>query len=82
MFFGSRWLAFALVLILVGLWWCYQIWDRRHEDIRVLRESKDIVERGVVIGFWISGLVVAVLLGTFGVSTVVDFVTRLRDAFR
>lgn len=82
MFFGGRRFAFQVFLVILGICWCASIWRRRHEDIRVIRESKDVVERGVVIGFWLSALFVALLLGTYGVSTVVEFVSMLRDIVR
>ena len=82
MLFGYRWLAVKMLLVFAGLWWCAEIWQRRREDIRCLRESKDAVERGVVIAFWLSALFVAALLGTFGVATVVEFVTKLLDIVR
>jgi hypothetical protein len=81
-FFGYRWLAIKMLLIIAGIWWCAEIWGRRHEDLRVLRESKDVVERGVVIAFWLSALFVAVLLGTYGLATLVELLNMARDIVR
>ena len=82
MFWGGHWFKLKMLLIVAGVWWCAHIFGRRHEDIAVMRESKDAVERGVVIGFWLSALIVAALLSTYGVATIVEFATRIRDIVR
>jgi hypothetical protein len=82
MYSGWHWLRFKILLVVAGIWWCAQIFNRRHEDIAAIRKSRDLVERSVIIGFWLSALVVATLLGTFGVATVVEVVTMVRDLAR
>lgn len=46
-------LVLQILLLIAAGWWCREIWERRHSDIDAVRNSKDAVERGVVIGFWI-----------------------------
>ena len=71
-----------LLLFIAGVWWCAHIFGRRHEDITVMRDSKDAVERGVVVGFWLSALIVAALLSTYGVTFVAQSGAMIRDIAR
>lgn len=77
-----RWFAFKMLLVMAGVWWCAEIFKRRHEDIAALRQSRDLVERGVIVGYWLSAVAVAMLLATFGVATVSEFATMVCNIAR
>ncbi len=59
---GGRILAGKIILIILGAIWTIEIFKRRHEDIETLKVSKDNIEKGVVIGFWIATTIIAWIL--------------------
>lgn len=59
---GMRIFAIKLVLIILGIIWIVEIFKRRHEDIETLKVSKDGIEKGVVIGFWIVTAIIVWIL--------------------
>ena len=47
------------VLLVGGVWWCKEIWGRRHSDIIEFKESDDSVKKGVIAFFWLTTVPIA-----------------------
>jgi hypothetical protein len=48
------------ILMVLGGWWCKEIFERLSDDIAEVRQPDNPLARGVIIGFWI--LTVFILL--------------------
>ena len=72
MAFTRYWLAFKIILIIAGIYWCIAIFQRRHDDITTIRESDEPADRYIVYGFWAVTLVILILLLAFGIPTLVE----------
>lgn len=53
------------VLLVGGIWWCKEIWGRRHSDISEFKESDDKVKKGVIVFFWLVTVPIAALVANF-----------------
>ena len=47
------WILIWAGLFAGAVYWCKLIFDRRHRDVRRLKESTDRAEKGVIIFMWI-----------------------------
>lgn len=63
--FGSYGLIVQAALLVGGLWWCKEMWGRRHSDISELKESDDNVRKGVIVFFWLLTVPIAALVANF-----------------
>ncbi len=55
--------AFALVgLYILGLWWCYEVIGRFREDVKEIRELKEITRRAAIIFIWAITAIIAIVL--------------------
>ena len=71
-------LGFQLLLLIAGIAWCVQAWQRLPGDMANVRRSKDALTRRLVVGYWVAtGLILAGLM-EFGPGVVVRFVHLLR----
>ena len=58
-------LALAALYIL-GLWWCYEVIGRFREDVKEIRELKEITRRAVIIFIWAITAIIAIVLIVYG----------------
>ena len=59
-----------LIFLILGCLWCKEIVGRIHEDLDCLKNSKNNVQRGVVIFFWVLTLIIALTIANFLVGLV------------
>jgi hypothetical protein len=76
------WLATKLLLLFVGLMWCFEAWKRRHEDFGRLRDANNPAERNMVIIYWLLTTIVVVLLATSGTATVSELTAMIKNVAR
>lgn len=48
-------------LFWLGLRWCQDVWNRRHEDIEILRTSENVVRKVVIVFYWVLSLAIPVV---------------------
>jgi hypothetical protein len=65
MFVPSFGVLIRAILLVAGLWWCKEMWDRFPADRKRLKESQDAGEKGVIIFFWALTVGIAFLAITF-----------------
>ncbi|HTV46950.1 MAG TPA: hypothetical protein VMG59_00770 [Phycisphaerae bacterium] len=41
------------ILMVLGGWWCKEIFQRLPEDVANFRQADNLTERLVIIGFWV-----------------------------
>ncbi len=78
MFLNVRQIVTAVVgalLLVAGLWWCKQILGRWRDDVAELKESQDILAKGVIVFFWLLTLAIIVLIVKFTWRIVNNIVT-------
>lgn len=70
---GSNRYGFALEVILIigGIGWCAAIFNRRHDDLRKLRETNVPLDRYVIWGFWTVTAVVFLFVVWRGIAALV-----------
>ncbi len=49
-------------LYILGLAWCYHVIGRFREDVREIRELKEITRRAAIIFIWIITVIIAIVL--------------------
>ena len=64
-------------LLILGGWWCKEIFSRLGSDIEELKEP-DGARRGVIAGLWIVTAVILVLMAGFLWSVIAKIVPMLR----
>jgi hypothetical protein len=76
-------LSFGLIvnaiLLAGGIYWCYEIFGRWRSDVAELREGDDKTTKGVIIGFWMVTVVVAVLVFNFAWGVVAGIISGIRS---
>jgi hypothetical protein len=65
MFVPSFGVLVQAILLVAGLWWCKEMWDRFPADRKRLKESQDSGEKGVIIFFWVVTAGIVILIVTF-----------------
>ena len=70
--------AFKALLFVGGLLWCKEVFERRHDDLEVLREGEDRMHQGLIMGFWVVTALIAVGVGWMAVDAVGDIVRGVR----
>ncbi|MCH7526721.1 MAG: hypothetical protein IID39_04730 [Planctomycetes bacterium] len=53
------------VLLVAGLWWCKEIFQRLRHDIVEFKTSDDSARRGVIMFFWLTTVVILALIVRF-----------------
>ena len=76
--FFRYWFAFKVILVIAGVWWCIEIFRRRHRDLEDFWQRNDPVIRRVVIGYWFATAVILVLLLTYGIGVAMDLINFFR----
>ncbi len=71
-------LVFNAILLVAGLWWCKEVFERWRDDVAELKESDDNVRKCVVLFFWLFTLTIIVLIVNF----VWGIVENIINAFR
>jgi len=49
-------------LYILGLAWCYHVIGRFREDVREIRELKEITRKAAIIFIWIITVIIAIVL--------------------
>lgn len=58
-------LILKAVLLVAGLWWCKEIFQRLRDDIVEFKTSDDSARRGVIMFFWLTTVVILALIVRF-----------------
>jgi hypothetical protein len=64
--FGRYWFAGQVLLILFGVWWCYEILGRFGDDLAHLRQTRDRDTRRAILVTW--GVTVVVLVALVAIT--------------
>jgi len=70
-------LALAALYIL-GLWWCYEVVGRFREDVKEIRELKEITRRAAIIFIWAITAIIATVLIVYGFVIIENLVSFIR----
>ena len=68
-------------LYILGLWWCYEVIGRFREDVREIRELKEITRRAVVIFIWAITAIIATVLIVYGFVIIGQLTSFVRELF-
>jgi hypothetical protein len=71
-------LVFEAVLLVAGIWWCKEIFDRLKSDVALLKESDDNIRKAVVIFFWLLTIGVIILIVNFVWSIINNIIHAVR----
>jgi len=71
----SYWMICALYIL--GAWWCYEVIARWRDDVKELREVKEITRKAVIIIVWGITIVIAILLVRFTFRSVATTISEL-----
>jgi hypothetical protein len=66
-------LALAALYIL-GIWWCYNVIGRFREDLREIRELKEITRTAVIIFIWAITVIIAIVLIRYSIVVIKNLV--------
>ena len=70
--------GFQVLLLIAGIAWCVQAWQRLPNDLADVWRSKDALTRRLVVGYWVAtGLILAGLVG-FGPGVLMRLARLLR----
>ncbi len=58
-------LVFNALLLVAGLWWCKEVFERWRGDLAELKATDDRIKQGVIIFFWLVTLGIIVLIVNF-----------------
>jgi len=61
-----------------GLIWCKEVFERRHDDMEVLREGADRMHQGLIVGFWVVTTLVAAGVAWMAFDAISDIVRGVR----
>jgi hypothetical protein len=75
--FGRYWFAGQVLLILLGVWWCYDTGQRFGDDLAHLRKTRDRDARRAILVTWGVTVVVLVALVALTPGVVLRFVRLL-----
>jgi len=70
MFVPSLTVLIQAILLVGGLWWCKEMWDRFPADLKRVKESQDKAEKGTILFLWALTAGVAFLVVTFTIGLV------------
>ncbi len=73
--FGSSAMSLLIqaLLLVLGCWWCKEIFGRLREDVGELKEP-DGVRRAVIVGMWVATAVILFFMMSFVWALVVPIV--------
>ena len=76
MYLGPRNIIQALLFAL-GVYWCYKVIARLHDDLEQLREGESKITKAVIVGFWALTVVIAILVINFAVGVIGGIVSNI-----
>ena len=69
----------ALVaLYILGLWWCYEVIGRFREDVKEIRELKEITRSAAIIFIWAITAIIATVLIVYGFVIIKELILFFR----
>ena len=71
-------LVLNAILLVAGLWWCKEVFERWRDDVAELKASDDRIKQGVIVFIWLLTLGIIVLIVNF----VWAIVANILNAFR
>ena len=71
-------IALKAALFVVGAFWCKEMFGRWREDVSSLRELKDLVRRGAIVGIWLITFGIIFLMARFVWGIAAPLVEALR----
>lgn len=71
--YSIYWPITKVVLVILGLWWCKEIFGRFREDATRMKESQYPGEKFAILFYWILTAGVITLIGNFVYSAVTNF---------
>ena len=69
MYLGPRNIIQALLFAL-GVYWCYKVIARLHDDLEQLREGESKITKAVIVGFWALTVVIAIIMVSFAIPVI------------
>ena len=73
----TPWFAVQLGLLLVGVWWCKEVFGRFHDDVQTLKEAEDTTHKVLIVVFWLLTVLIIIWITSF----VWDIITAVIAAF-
>ena len=64
-------------LYILGLWWCYEVIGRFREDVKEIRELKEIARRTAIIFIWSITVIIAIVLIVYGFVIIKELIKVL-----
>ncbi len=52
------------ILLVAGLFWCKEVFERWQDDVAELKQSEDRVKKGVIVFIWLLTLVILLFIVT------------------
>ena len=65
-------------LYILGLWWCYEVIGRFREDVKEIRELKEITRRAAIIFIWAITVIIAIVLIVYGFVIIKELILFFR----
>ncbi len=65
-------------LYILGLAWCYHVIGRFREDVREIRELKEITRKAAIIFIWIITVIIAIVLIRYSFVIIENLVLFIR----
>jgi hypothetical protein len=65
------------VVIVIGIWWCKEIFGRLRDDIDELKTC-DNIRRGVIIFMWLVTIIILIALIGVAISLVMNIIVIFR----
>lgn len=66
------------ILLVAGLWWCKEVFERWRDDVAELKESDDRVKQGVIVFIWFLTLLILLFIVNFAWAIVANIVRAFR----
>jgi len=63
---------------ILGVWWCYEVIARLRDDIKELREVKEVVRRASILIVWALTIIIAIVLVRFTFASLAITILELR----
>ena len=73
-------LLVQLLVVVGGIWWCKEIFERLRSDIDDVRHSDERIKKGVIIFYWILTIPVlplTVFAGWFFIKSIIKAIASL-----
>ena len=80
MFIGPTQIIGVLLLVL-GVYWCYTVVKRFPDDLQELREIPDKVRKGVIVFIWFITVIIAIATVSLSLPLIIRIIKAIYDVF-